>query len=154
LGSAPSWCSTWAASSRASSPTEPSTGRRPSPPPAPKPTAPITPAWYLGASGYEGAELERQSARASMVIYFQKRGCDPCRKFEHEVLAAAEVKSFLSEVVKVRVDPDGGDPERKLALRFGVSAVPALAVVPQRGPPRLVPDKALSTPHTLIAFCR
>ncbi|TMA19689.1 MAG: hypothetical protein E6J88_18125, partial [Deltaproteobacteria bacterium] len=28
-----------------------------------KPAAPITPAWYLGASGYEGAELERQAAR-------------------------------------------------------------------------------------------
>src|SRR5213595_338933 len=87
-------------------------------PAAQKPAAPITPAWYLGASGYDGAELERQSARASMVIYFQKRACDACRKFEHDVLAATEVKSFLADVVKVRVDPDDGAAEKKLAARF------------------------------------
>jgi hypothetical protein len=132
----------------------PALAKLPAVPPPQKPAAPITPAWYLGASGYEGAELERQAARASMVIYFQKRRCDPCRKFEHEVLGAAEVKSFLSDVVKVRVDPDAGDPEHKLAARFGVDGVPAIAVIPQRGPPHLVPPKALSTPHTLIAFCR
>ena len=123
--------------------------------PAPqKPSAPITPAWYLGASGYDGAELERQSARASMVIYFQKRKCEACRKFEHDVLAAPEVKGFLADVVKVRVDPDDGEAERKLAVRFGVSDVPALAIVPHEGPPRLLPDRALSNPHLLVAFSR
>ena len=132
-------------------PPPPAVAKFPSPPPQQKPAAPITPAWYLGGSGYEGAELERQAARASMVIYFQKRKCDGCRRFEHEVLAAPEVKSFLSDVVKVRVD---ADEERKLAARFGVSGVPAIAVIPQHGPPRLIPEKALSAPHQLIAFCR
>ncbi|MFN2547177.1 MAG: thioredoxin family protein [Myxococcales bacterium] len=124
------------------------------PPSAQKPSAPITPAWYLGASGYEGAELERQSAGANMVIYFQKRACEPCREFEHEVLASPEVKSFLADVVKVRVDPDGGVGEHKLAARFGVSGVPAVAVVPHQGPPHLLPDRALSNPHLLVAFSR
>ena len=119
-----------------------------------KPAAPITPAWYLGASGYEGAELERQAARVNMVIYFQKRSCDPCRKFEHEVLGSPEVKSFLADVVKVRVDPDDGAAEHKLAARFGISGVPAVAVIPHQGPPRLVPDRALSNPHLLVAFSR
>ena len=119
-----------------------------------KPAAPITPAWYLGASGYEGAELERQAARVNMVIYFQKRSCDPCRKFEHEVLGSPEVKSFLADVVKVRVDPDDGAAEHKLAARFGVSGVPAVAVIPHQGPPRLVPDRALSNPNLMIAFSR
>ena len=123
-------------------------------PAAEKQAAPITPAWFLDASGYDGAELERQSARASMVIYFQKRKCEPCRKFEHDVLGSPEVKSFLQEVVKVRVDPDDGDAERKLAMRFGVSGVPAIAVIPRQGPPRVLPDRALSNPHLLVAFSR
>ena len=135
---------------------------RPPPPvaklPAPaapqKPAAPITPAWYVGASGYEGGELERQAARATMVVYFQKKKCDACRRFEHEVLGAAEVKSFLSDVVKVRVDPDDGAAEHQLAARFGITSLPAVAVIPQRGPPRLIPDRALSSPHQLIAFSR
>jgi hypothetical protein len=119
-----------------------------------KPSAPITPAWYLGTSGFEGGELERQSARATMLVYFQRKKCDPCRKFEREVLGAAEVKAFLAEVVKVRIDLDDGEPAQKLATRFGVAGAPAVAVVPQRGPPRLIPDRALGSAHTLIAFSR
>jgi hypothetical protein len=118
---------------------------------------PITPVWYIGANGFEGADLERQSARATLVVYFQKRSCDACRKFEREVLASAEVKSFLENVVKVRVDPGDGVREQRLARRFGVERLPALAVIPQRGPPHLVPlerGRALLSPHELIAFCR
>jgi thiol:disulfide interchange protein len=126
----------------------------PAAPPAPAPAAPITPAWYLGASGYDGAELERQAARANLVVYFQRRRCDPCRRFEHEVLGAPEVKSFLAEVVKVRVDPDDGDREQKLAKRFGVTTLPAVAVIPQRGPPHLLPEQALGNPRLLVSFLR
>jgi thiol:disulfide interchange protein len=126
------------------------------PPAAAAPHAPaeITPAWFLGASGYDGAELERQSARASLLLYFQKRSCEGCRRFEKEVLAAPEVKSFLTGVVKVRVDPDDGDREQRLARRFGVSQLPAVAVVPAQGPARLLPDTALRSAHELVAFAR
>src|SRR5258706_15854617 len=66
----------------------PPSPKLPAPAAAPKPVAPITPAWFIGSSGYEGAELERQAARASMMIYFQKRNCEGCRRFEHERLGA------------------------------------------------------------------
>jgi Thioredoxin-like len=135
-------------------PPPPALAKLPAPAAPQKPAAPITPAWYLGASGYEGGELERQAARATMVVYFQKKKCDACRRFEHEVLGAAEVKSFLGGVVKVRVDPDDGAAEQKLAARLGITGVPAVAVIPQRGPPRLLPDRALAGPRQLIAFSR
>jgi thiol:disulfide interchange protein len=129
-------------------------GKAPDTAPAP---AAVTPAWYVGANGLDGAELERQAARALMVIYFQKPRCEECRRFEREVLAASEVRSFLAGVVKVRVDPGDGDREQKLARRFGVEHLPALAVVPQRGPPHLVPLErggSLLSPHQLVAYCR
>jgi thiol:disulfide interchange protein len=126
----------------------------PAAPAASRPAADVTPAWFVGASGFDGAELERQSTRASLLVYFQKKSCDGCRRFEKDVLAAPEVKSFLYGVVKVRVDPDDGDREQKLARRFGVSQLPAVAVVPQQGPSRLLPDSALKSPRELIAFAR
>ena len=129
----------------------PPSPKLPAPAAAPKPVAPITPAWFIGSSGYEGAELERQAARASMMIYFQKRNCEACRRFEHEVLGSAEVKSFLADLVKVRVD---ADEEKKLAARFGVTSAPSIVVVPRQGTPRVIPEKALSSPHQLIAFSR
>jgi len=119
-----------------------------------KPQAEITPAWFLGASGYDGAELERQAARAPMFVYFQKRSCEGCRRFEKDVLAAPEVKSFLGGAVKVRVDPGDGESEERLARRFGVSDLPAVAVVPLQGPARLLPSAAFRSPHELIAFAR
>lgn len=123
--------------------------------PAPqRPAQEITPAWFLGANGFDGAELERQSARASLIVYFQKKSCDPCRRFEKDVLATPEVKSFLGGLVKVRVDPEDGEREQKLAHRFGVAQLPAVAVVPPQGPPRLLPETALKSPRELIAFAR
>ncbi|HUJ26467.1 MAG TPA: thioredoxin family protein [Myxococcales bacterium] len=126
----------------------------PAAPPAATPSGEITPAWFLGANGYDGAELERQSARAPLIVYFQKKSCDACRRFEKDVLAATEVKAFLGGVVKVRVDPDDGDREQRLAHRFGVAQVPAVLVVPPQGPPRLLPGTALKSPRELIAFAR
>jgi len=119
-----------------------------------RPAPEITPAWYLGASGYDGAELERQSARAPLLIYFQKKSCDGCRRFEKEVLGAPEVKEFLGGVVKARVDPDDGEREQKLARRFGISQLPAVVIVPLQGPPRLLPEVAVRSPHNLVAFAR
>lgn len=130
----------------------PAPADKPEPPPGP-----VTPAWFVGANGFDGAELERQGARAPMVVYFQKRRCDGCRKFEHDVLASADVKGFLETAVKVRVDPEDGEREKKLAQRFGVVTVPAFVLVPQRGPAHQIPlqrASGLLSPRELIAFCR
>jgi thiol:disulfide interchange protein len=123
------------------------------PPPPAKPPQ-VTPAWYLGAPGFEGADLERQSARAEMLVYFTRKRCDECRRFEREVLGAQSVRQFLDGVVKVRVDPDDGEREQKLQQRFEVKSLPAVVVVGQKGPPRLLPQAALSAPSRLIAFSR
>lgn len=102
-----------------------------------RPRHAVTPAWYLDASGYDGAEAEQKSAQAPMLVYFHKRVCEPCRKFEHEVLGPA--KPQLASVVKVRVDVDAGDREKQLAKRFGVESAPGLALVPADGTPRALP---------------
>lgn len=121
------------------------------------PAQPVTDAWYLDASGFEGGELEQRAARASMVVYFQKARCDDCRRFEREVLAAPAVKSFLGGVVKVRVDAEASGRELRLSRRFGVERLPAIVAVPLHGPPHLVPvrrDKLFVSPPELISFLR
>lgn len=123
------------------------------------PAVALTPVWYLDASGYDGAELERQGARTSLVLYFKKQRCDDCRRFEHEILDAPEVKKFLTGVVKVRVDLESGERERVLAKRFGVEGAPALVVVPQSGPPRVIPlhpagARSALTSAQLVAYLR
>jgi hypothetical protein len=121
------------------------------------PPAEITPAWFVNSSGLDGAELERQATRAPMVVYLQSRDCDGCRKFERDVLAAAPVKTFFAGVVKVRIDVKAGDREQKVAQRFGALRLPAVWVVPQRGPGHLVPlqrGSAFLSPSELVGFLR
>lgn len=132
--------------------------------PEPKPAEPrsgpppeVTPAWFVDSNGLDGAELERQATRAPMVVYLQSRACDGCRKFERDVLSAAPVKSLFHGMVKVRIDVKAGDREQKIARRFGVASLPALYVVPERGPGHLVPlrrGSAFLSPPELVAFCR
>ncbi len=136
------------------------TAKLPEPKPAeprPGPPAEITPAWFVNSNGLDGAELERQATRAPMVVYLQSRDCEGCRKFERDVLAAAPVKSFFSGVVKVRIDVKAGDREQKIAQRLGAGGLPAVYVVPQRGPGHLVPlqrGSAFLSPSELVGFLR
>jgi hypothetical protein len=122
---------------------------QPEPPPPASTTAPmvagapVTQAWFLDASGYDGAETERKNSGAPMVIYFHKRACDACKKVEHELLGASEVKKALEGVVKVRIDVAGSDRDAALSKKFGiVSDVPALVAVGQDGKPRLIDLRA------------
>ena len=126
-------------------------------PPRPGPAPEITPAWFVDSNGLDGAELERQATRAAMVVYFQSRACDGCRKFERDVLAAGPVKSLFAGMVKVRVDVKAGEREQKLARRFGVDALPAVYLVPARGPGHLVPVRrgdSFLAPSELVGFLR
>ena len=102
-------------------------------------SAQITQAWFLNAPGYEGADAERKSNGARMVVYFHKHGCDLCRRVEHELFASAEMKQLLAGVVKVRVDIEAGPRELRLAQQFGAGETPALIAFGADGLARKVP---------------
>ena len=128
-------------------PDTPSAPAAPAPAPTALPSAAIktgdgapavTQAWFLDSGGYDGAVSERKSTGASMIIYFQKRGCDACRIVERELLASAEMKRFLASVVKVRIDVAAGDPETRIAQHFKVSDLPSLVAVSPSGDAHLV----------------
>src|SRR6267142_710334 len=85
--------------------------------------------WLNGAAGYARAlELQRE-LNVPLVVYFYADWCPYCRTLDSQYLPAAEVQDYLSNVVKVRINPEHGAAERELAVRYGVSGDPSFLVI-------------------------
>lgn len=119
------------------------------PGPAPSPMSPVTvrcpiagalepsgvrqvpPYWLTGASGYEDAVRQRQASAAPLVVYFFTDWCRYCKAIDRELFSSAEVDRYLSRAVfRVRVNPEAGEAERRLADRFNVTGFPSFFVLP------------------------
>ncbi len=125
------------------------------PPPAARPPPDsLTQAWFLDSQGYDGALAEAQKVNASMVIYFRKSGCEPCRRVEHDLLAAPELKKALETRAKVRLDVSAGEREARIAGQYDVQELPELVSVSPGGAARkiqLVRGGILLSPAQVIA---
>jgi len=120
--------------------------------------------WRSGADGLYGAlaSLKKEATPPPMVVYFYTDWCHYCRQFERELLSTAPVKRYFQDVVAVRINPEKGPRERKIADYYGVSGYPAFFVHSHRsntlsrvermhlvqGQPRLL------TPEEFIAAVR
>lgn len=98
-------------------------------------TAFVTPAaaqnqrWLHGSSGYARAlELQREM-KIPLVVYFYTDWCPYCRTLDSDYLTAAPVQQYLKGVVKVRINPEHGPAEEKIARQYGVTGYPAFFIV-------------------------
>jgi len=126
-------------------PAVPSGAPAPTPPPMPPVTArcpiagavepsgyrQVPPYWLTGASGYEDAVRQRQASAAPLVVYFFTDWCRYCKEIDRELFASAEVDRYMSRAVfRVRVNPEAGEAERRLADQFNVTGFPSFFVLP------------------------
>jgi outer membrane lipoprotein-sorting protein/thiol-disulfide isomerase/thioredoxin len=117
--------------------------------------------WLNGAPGYEHALQLQRELNLPLVVYFYTDWCPFCRSLNSQYLTAATVQNYLSGVIKVRINPEHGRPEKQLAEQFGVAGFPYLFVIRnpsslpmrvhpfRRGAPNLTPAqfaKALREP--------
>ena len=84
--------------------------------------------WMQGADGlYEAIRVLEESPQA-MVVYFYTDWCGYCRQFERELLGTSEVKEYFEDVLTVRINPEQGADERKIADYYGVQGYPGFFV--------------------------
>lgn len=97
------------------------------------------PRWLHGATGFARAvELQRE-LNISLVLYFYKDRCSDCRTLEEQYLAAPSVHRALQRSITVRINPDYGVEEHRLAERYGVISYPAFLILDnESAPPRNV----------------
>jgi hypothetical protein len=85
--------------------------------------------WLRGVAGYSRAAELRSANPRPMVLYFHGPNDRYSRAFEEQFLRHPSVRSFLSGVLHVEVDPTSGESERTLAEDYGVTGFPTFLVV-------------------------
>lgn len=87
------------------------------------------PKWLHGATGFAKAvELQRES-NVSLVVYFYTDWCSYCRTLDEQYLSDPSVHRALQRTITVRINPEYGVEERKIAERYGVTGYPAFLIM-------------------------
>lgn len=84
--------------------------------------------WLENGEGYEQAMLAHRAEARPVVVYFRTDWCPYCRQFEDALLEVPEVVEAMKEMILVRVNPEQGDVEMRLAARYRVDGYPAMFV--------------------------
>src|SRR5262245_32209239 len=119
--------------------------------------APPEDKWLRDSPGYERALQLQRKLKVPLVIYFYADWCPYCRDFDRDYLMAPAVKQYLSGVVKVRINPDHGRPERMLAKQYGIDGYPSFLIVTNQsaGPRDVQPFRKIGnlTPAQFAKLC-
>ncbi len=99
---------------------------------------PLPADWLNDAAGWTRATAPDRDAGAPMVVYFGVPWCKYAKAFERDVLADPAVRAALRDHVRVRVNPEAGDTESRLADEFGVKVYPTVVLVESEGARRKV----------------
>src|ERR1044071_8108877 len=87
------------------------------------------PRWLHGATGFARAvELQRE-LNISLVVYFYNDSCSYCRTLDQQYLPDPSVHRALQRTITVRINPDYGVEELKIAQRYRVTSYPAFLIM-------------------------
>lgn len=82
--------------------------------------------WLEGANGHTEAFERARSAARPMIVYFYTDWCPYCRKFEKNVLTDKKVQKTLENFVLVRINPEDGAHENRLADEYRIDGFPSI----------------------------
>lgn len=110
--------------------------------------------WAQGAGGFRGAVQTQMEQKQPMVVWFRPEACPACEPVE-SLLESSEVRMWLNQALRVRIDPATGPDEAAIAEKFGVTATPALYVVRTNGERKPVaPPAAGTSPAAFLGTLR
>ncbi|TAA46982.1 thioredoxin family protein [Corallincola spongiicola] len=85
--------------------------------------------WYEDARGFEAALSQAQRKDKPLVVYFKTDWCKYCKKFESEYLTEFEIDLVLSRQYRVKLNPEHGAEEQKIADHFAITGYPYFIVI-------------------------
>jgi len=85
--------------------------------------------WYNGARGYAAAiEQQKQSGKA-IALFFHTDWCTSCKNLRETVLSTHQFETFIQSVIAVKINPESGIEERKIADNYGVMGYPTFLII-------------------------
>lgn len=119
----------------------------------PDPTA-LETYWAQGSGGFRSAVETQIEQKQPMVVWFRPEVCPECAAWQ-ALVDSAEVRMWLNQSLRVRVDPATGPAEQVLAEKFGVTSTPAMYLVRTNGERVPVAAPAAgTTPEAFLATLR
>jgi len=88
--------------------------------------------WYNGAEGYKLAIAEQAQSGKPVALFFHADWCAACKKLRESVLSTTEVKQYMSDYIRVKIEPEKELAAQKLADELGVIGFPTIFIIPQR----------------------
>jgi thioredoxin-related protein len=88
--------------------------------------------WLDGPQGLVKGIATAETEKRILIVYFYADWCGYCRQFEKDLLGTPAFRAFVRDNEAVRINPDTGDGERRLAAYYGVRGYPTFFVYGSR----------------------
>ena len=115
--------------------------------------------WLRGAPGYERALQLQRELGLPLIVYFYTDWCPYCHSLEGKYLPTPPVREYLKGVIKVRINPEHGRPEKQIAEQYKVTGYPTFFVMrkPSSLPVNVNPFRTNApdlTPAQFVSACQ
>ena len=80
--------------------------------------------WEQGVDGYIKASQGQQETGEPIALFFYTDWCESCEALRKNVLATHEMRNYLKNMYAVKINPERGSMENKLAEEYGVIGYP------------------------------
>lgn len=100
--------------------------------------------WYENAAGYRLALQEQARTGKPIALFFHTDWCESCKKLTKDVLISKRFKQFLPNVIPVKINPEMGNTENRVAEQFGVMGYPTFLLISAN------PRRILQIPRTNV----
>ena len=85
--------------------------------------------WHNDASGYQTA-LEQQGKNGKAIaLFFHTDWCSSCKNLRETVLSSNQFTQFAQNLIPVKINPEHGIEERKIADKYGVIGYPTFLII-------------------------
>lgn len=108
--------------------------------------------WAQGMEGYVKTSLQQEATGKPMALFFYTDWCTSCKQLREEVLSTPEVNEYMAGILPVKINPEAGVLENKLAEDFGVMGYPSFFIVDAKsGQAKQIRKTANVTPEEFVA---
>lgn len=87
--------------------------------------------WHTNAQGYQAALEKQKKDGKAIALFFHTDWCSSCKNLRETVLATNQFDQFSRQLIPVKINPESGLEERKIADKFGVVGYPTFLIINQ-----------------------
>ena len=85
--------------------------------------------WYSGATGYQAALSKQRENGKPIALFFHTDWCSSCKNLRETVLSTQKFDQFATNVIPVKINPEFGVEERKIADKYGIIGYPTFLII-------------------------